>query len=486
MREAPAIGLALILMKTLAQRPFYQIALVFVVALAVRLLLVFTTNVDWLHGDGYQFHTLAVNLVRGRGYTMDKDKPFRPHFFREPGYPAFLASTYVVWELFGGSCHAADDYLAESERLGVTHPEIQFAKCVQAGVGAVTITLIFLSLALVMQSSAAFCLGLATGVYYPLALHCTYIWREEFLTLLVTLAAYCLARHWLQRRVVWLVPAALAIGLAMLTFQATILLPLAVFPMMLLCRRTVRQTLGGVILVVFIAFALCAPWIARAYVNCGSWKVARTLGASLTHEWCAAAEAIRRAEYYGLFESGEEFNRVFKSEMYGPESGSWTPSIDGHYLRVAAAWSNRMPREGYVSRRLLSEWAHFLCRGLVKTNWDPVKVETFRAGVIDMLGCRNFLGIALYSVSIVVGALSAIGLVAWIRELFPILTSYMYFMGLFWVLGRHERSFLPARYYLVTLACLGAYYMFARGVQRRTRQEIVSLLFLSRNAVLPH
>lgn len=460
------------MMQETKTRLAYFAVIVFVIALMVRLMVVFTVNKDYCHGDFFSFHTLAVNIVKGNGYSAYSSPPFLPHFFRDPGYPAFLAGTYFVWEFLGGNINYLTDYEPENERFRQPHPEIQFAKCVQAAVGALTVTFIFLSLNLVLRSRIAFVLALAPAVYYPLALHSTYLWRENFLTLVVTVMAYCFGRYLFKNGLAWLLAVGVLSGVAMSTFQGAILLPAIIFLFSAIWFKSAKQAVCGTLVVAAIAFLCCVPWTLRAYSHFHTWKVAKTIGVSLTYEWLAAASAIRRAESYGLFQSGKEFDQTFKREMY--PTGYFEKSFNGHYLRVADTWNAKLPKVEILTQRKLYKRAHYLIRSLVKTNWDPVKVIPFRSGLFEMARGENYLGIVLYCVSVIVGGGALIGLYVWYRSLFPILASYAYFIGLFSFLGGYERRFLPSHYFMIVLACLGIFYLFSRVVQRRTKEEIIS------------
>ncbi len=66
--------------------------LLFVVGLANGLWWTRHKHERWYPGqDSDEYHLLAVNLLEGHGYSRDREPPFRPTRYREPGYPVFLA-----------------------------------------------------------------------------------------------------------------------------------------------------------------------------------------------------------------------------------------------------------------------------------------------------------------------------------------------------------------------------------------------------------
>jgi hypothetical protein len=67
-------------------------------ALALRLAYVaqrWPTLPDW-NVDAIGYHQLAVNMLSGRGFSLNTAAPFRPDLIRTPGYPLLLAVIYLL------------------------------------------------------------------------------------------------------------------------------------------------------------------------------------------------------------------------------------------------------------------------------------------------------------------------------------------------------------------------------------------------------
>lgn len=47
-------------------------------------------------GDAWDYHNLALNLLREHTYSREAKPPFEPTMYRSPGYPLFLAIVYAV------------------------------------------------------------------------------------------------------------------------------------------------------------------------------------------------------------------------------------------------------------------------------------------------------------------------------------------------------------------------------------------------------
>lgn len=101
---------------------------------------------------------MAVNVVRGNGLSLQEEAPFEQTFFREPGYPLFLAGVYWVVNLFRpvDYIHGLD---AVSHKLDRIYPEIVAAKVVQSIMGAISIVFVFTILVRIASVRIAFVSG---------------------------------------------------------------------------------------------------------------------------------------------------------------------------------------------------------------------------------------------------------------------------------------------------------------------------------------
>ncbi len=237
-----------------AWRPWLPWAVLFGLALAARWSYAAqmppTAPVASVDAQGYQ--ALALNLLAGRGFTLDSQPPFVPDAIRTPLYPAFVAAVYalsgpVPW------------HVALAQGLLDALTALVVADIVRRLTGAVR-------------------WAWAAGLLY--ALNPT-AWRfsNELLTEIVLAAVvagmvWAFVRYSDGRRPAWLALAAALSAAALLVKPNVVLLPLilAVSVAMLPAGpSTLRRRLAPAAVVLIIAAVLVFPWLARNRAVYGRW-----------------------------------------------------------------------------------------------------------------------------------------------------------------------------------------------------------------------
>ncbi len=227
----------------------------FGLALAARLLyaasLPPTAPLQSVDAQGY--HTLALNLLAGRGFTLNTAPPFVPDAIRTPLYPAFIAAVYAV------------------SGRSPTHVAV-----VQAVVDALTALVI---VAVVRRLAGGGGWAWAAGALY--ALNPT-AWRfsnelltETVLASVITWLLWAFVRYWQTRRPSWLVACGALCALALLVKPNVVLLPAIVaFAVLLLPRQgsaSQWRRLAPALIVLAVAGVLVFPWLARNRLVFGRW-----------------------------------------------------------------------------------------------------------------------------------------------------------------------------------------------------------------------
>ena len=76
--------------------------IVFILGVAVRFIFFGTgfifSGSDFVfnYGDAEGYATIARNIAEGNGFSWDKNPPYLPNGNRTPGYPLFLALSYIL------------------------------------------------------------------------------------------------------------------------------------------------------------------------------------------------------------------------------------------------------------------------------------------------------------------------------------------------------------------------------------------------------
>lgn len=228
---------------------FAWLALLFLCALLTRGWAVASHPVAPI-SDAADYQRLATGLASGRGYVSDAGDPTA---WRPPGYPFFLAGVY---SLIGGA-------------------DVRAATYVQAVIGALTVLLIVVLGALVIDRKTGLIAG-ALAVVYPGFVWLPRVLLSENLSLPLLLVALCLTAR-LVRSIsapAWLgAPLGAALGLAALVRGANLIAGMLIVAGLAFVFARDRQSWrkGTVTLVLLVAGLglTILPWTARNYIALG-------------------------------------------------------------------------------------------------------------------------------------------------------------------------------------------------------------------------
>lgn len=192
--------------------------------------------------DSWQYHTIALNLYAGHGYSSDEQPPYEPDVYRPPGYPNFLRLVYG----WGG-------------------PSIPSAILVQVLLGAGAIALTY---ALVVALGGGRPVALAAALLLALdplsVVHANLLLTEIFSSLLVLSAALLVVRYWQSGRKGYLPAVGALFGVGILVHPMLVFLPLLLIavPCCTAATRGRRHFLYG-LLGAALGLGPAVAWMAR-------------------------------------------------------------------------------------------------------------------------------------------------------------------------------------------------------------------------------
>jgi len=449
------------------------LVVLFGVAFAFRTVVLLSLN-DWylLTPDGFDYHNMAVNFVRGNGLSNNISPPYHPTFFREPAYPAFLASGYKLWALCGGKLSLIDwrnpqIYDFETKEVAHEFTEIRFIKFYQAFFDSFSILFLFLILRLVLPLNLSFIIAMAYAVFWPIATHCNYILRESFQTLVLLIMNYFFIKALLSDKKRYYILFALFWTISNLTLQIT-LIPLVVFVFFLIwqSKKSIHQAfLKTALAFVFMIFFM-SPWFLYAYHYYPDIRIAKTGGCSLTYEWIDW-----KSHQYKLIDVMAEKNKkltrddVIKIENmiiidkndFSNFTESFEKSFDGYFKSQVDSMKiilSSVNHQGNWCQRFVPKaekfGKHALLNFWVKRKWDMNK------SYYENLREKNIFPILIYGFSIIWGGLSFVGFIIGYRKLLPVLLVFFFFWSLSYFIGNETRRLLPAYPYVFTFGIVGA------------------------------
>jgi 4-amino-4-deoxy-L-arabinose transferase-like glycosyltransferase len=205
-------------------------------AVAVRLVFVFTLENHLYWPDEIDFNNIALGLLQGNGYQSD---PFRAN----PVLPLFLTAVY---KLFG---------------YGYVAPRV-----IQSVLGALTACIVFVLAKSLFSRRVALLAGLGVALYPSLIYISGFFYVSSVETFLLALSVYLLSLSSKKDSFLFLLLSGLVIGITALCRPASLaLLPFTVcFVLLAFAGSIFRRTLFSVSLV-FIVSLTILPWTVRNY-----------------------------------------------------------------------------------------------------------------------------------------------------------------------------------------------------------------------------
>lgn len=444
------------------------IFIIFLTAFSVRILLVTVFFLDYTRRDSIDYHNIAINVALGNGYSLDVTPPHRPYFFREPVYPLFLASIYKIWTLFGEPSYLESNFFEHRQ-----HPEIMFARYVQALIGALTCVLFFLLLKLVIKNRPAFIIGLLFSFYIPLAAYSAMLMRETVQTLSVLLMAYTFTRFLQAKKPYWLIWFSISYAISNLTLQITIFVPIFAFLFMLIVFKAPLKSAAYSISMTVIMLLCVSPWLIRTYNFYPDIRIVKNLGMSLTFEQSKYVSSLRKLNEYCVI-STDSLGYLFHKEWYNiPEYDKFQKSYSGYFSQKADSLQ-RLINEPFFAKRKLIKGITNLRLSWIEALWVTTKEN---GGIHERphstyVKNKNYLLLVLSFSGFLFGYLAIPGIFLYFRKIYPILLMFIYFMALYYFIGNEPRRMLPIHPFIFMFSCLAIYHLYLKFFKKLANPEI--------------
>lgn len=433
-----------------ALRKRLVLLIIFSTSLLFRIVLINTHQINKIYPDATGYHTFAVNLAKGNGFSLDQNPPFEKSFFREPGYPVFLGICYKLYGLIGDKPSYITEYNIDTLIYdSYQHPEIVFAKYMQAFFDSLSVVVFYLLLLLMFKNSFAFIIALLFGFYYPVAIHSTYLLRETFQLFITLCMSYSFALVLLKKKWFWLLLFSGFWAISNLTLQVTIVIPFFMLIIVWYYSKKIIRAVKVVIISSLLMFVIISPWLIKVYNYYPDLRIIKTFGCSYTQEMRAYQNAVWDYEASNRL-TDDEGQRIFGIFINSNSKTQFQKSFDGTYTHLADSVSNlnlNIPLKFKIKKGI----SNFI------TSW-----------VFSDVGTRtllnNFYKSFILFVPVIIGLFAFIGIYAYFNRLLPILLTFICFISLFYLIGGESRRMLPAQPFIFLFGCLGIYYSYSRVI----------------------
>jgi 4-amino-4-deoxy-L-arabinose transferase-like glycosyltransferase len=432
-----------------------KIFLIFIVALIIRSGL-FINNYNCFPGDGFAYHNIAVNLIKGNGYSSLTSEPYPYTVFREPAYPIFLASVYSIPNIF-----YKVDYIRRYDRKNSTfndiHPEIIFAKIIQILLSSISIVLIFFITKRFIREKLAFIIAILAGIYIPYAYWSVIILRDCLMNLFLLLTVYSFVlqvQNEFKTKYVFLT--AFLIGVTILNLQANLVLLPVYIVLVLIKTKSIKKTICFGLLTAVIAILLTTPWTLFVYNKYPDIRVFKTFGSSFTQEmrfyddyvFCASDNGlITEQQRQNLVDWGKlskiQFDRSFK--------GIYKTRTDSISKIIIAKTKDNNFFEKY-------RWKNYI------NNTELTLGLTFN----KKLTIQKVMKIMIKIIGLV-------GFVLFFRRTYPMAFVMISYLAFSWLIGDDQRRVIIVDIFFIIYSVLFILYIL-RSLKYRRFQELASVL----------
>jgi hypothetical protein len=450
------------LLSNLAETKYKSFLLLFIVAFLFRLLIVYSYYPGNIAKDSSEYYNLAVNLVNGNGYSVATTEPFVPRFFREPGYPVFLAAGLEVYKLTGGEVN----YLTvnENSEFQTIPDSITFLRGWQALLDSLSILLFFSLLNIIMLRKYAFLFSFILAIYFPITIYCTYILRECFVSFLFILLTYCIAKFLLIKKTKYFLWLSIISGITILTFRVYMVLPVFIFIFIYLYMKEFKYSIIKTLYCGVIIFLITLPWLFYVYTNYSDFRIIKTFGCSLTNELMNYANAVETQNYYA-----KRLPYSIDLQQGLPSKDQFERSFNGYY-KTKTDSINKLVNEPFFTKRKMEKLGTALRKTVFFNKIAPMDTSLAfkRSPVING---------SLILITFVVGVIGCLGIILFYRRLFIISFSAFLHLPLFFVLGTEYRRSLPAQSFILLSCCVVLTTIFLYKYKSLKFIDAVQLIF---------
>ena len=457
------------LLKNILNNKWKSSLALFTIAFLFRIIsLIAFDNLYYLTPDGIGYHNMAVNLVKGNGLSGHINPPYYPTFFREPGYPVFLATGYKIWNVFGGELHLINlkdpnEWNNVERQAAIIYKEIVFAKFYQAFFDSFSVVILFLILCYVLPAKVAFLISLCYGLFWPVAIHCNYILRESFQTLILLLMNFFLVKGLFTRKYLYYIPFAFLWALSNITFQITMALVPFIFALIWYFKKSIIKALieTGALTLLMIIFVL--PWLFHVYSYYPDIRIAKTCGTALTYDYMNYALTLQKAEKLGLISKDEKLIIRRETLSFANSTEYFKRSFNGYFQAhvdsINALLRNKIPKKSFMEDFVYEIKNIAKLYGL--NFWVKKKVG-FKKSVEENLNEKNIIPILVYSFLILFGLLSFSGFILYYKNFLPVLLVFAFIWALSYFIGAEPRRFLPAYPYVFSFGVMGVIWVLSK------------------------
>lgn len=425
------------MLKKINQR--YAPYLIFLLSFFVQLLILLLENREEFKGDEFSYHNIAVNLVKGNGYSNCTQAPFEKWYFREPGYPYFIAGVYSIANLI-----TPIDY--SNTKLNHIRLEVVFLKIFQMFLLSTSILIFFFIFKNLIDFRISLITTIIISISFTVLFFSTFILRESLVFFLLTLLNYFQIKYFqLQRKQLYLIISAVLSSLLILVFQVHFVIVFFWILFTFLYFKDFRLLLKHSLLYCFVIIILLIPHLYNVYSFYPDIKICKTFGSSFTYELNNYTGTIIKLEKKGILSKDDA--QSFYKEWQRPSKIQFQKSFDGTYNRIADSLSSQL-NQGFSLKNLISKLFT-----VVRKSFFQTRFTTTGDDFIEKNGIVLYL-LFIFIPPFLIGILGIIGSIFYLKKYYKFLLPYILYLSMIYFLGSEYRRMIILYPYLVFFAVL--------------------------------
>ncbi len=425
-----------------------QILIIFLVSLSLRVLMVAQMPYN-IGSDDVLYHNIATNICLGNGISKDTSAPYEPYFWREPGYPMFLALLYSLPSSIGfhprhiprdismgRDSYLAGDYEPMWEKL--------YAKLMQAILDSLTIIIIFAIISKYMHRKKAIILSLLITLITASLMEYVWLRRETLQLFMYTLLTYLLSRYKFKHKNSYLYSIAVICSFLVLVFQVNAVLTLFVAIYILIYSPKGVLKFRKVATMICIGLVLIAPWVYRSYVFADDIKVVKSLGVSLTHEQVSLIGSIGDALRAKVVSSDEFRNLYWENTAMLSQKDTFRYSFDGTFSA----------RSDSLQQLMIAKQTNFGVDHPVTTISSKIlkRIRNTITRSVDFK--KNAKTAILSTIYLITGLLGLVSIFLYRRFLTPYIAVFVFHLAMFYLIASESRRMIFVHYYLAVMSSI--------------------------------
>ncbi len=440
--------------KEVSEKKF--ILFIIVISLVTGSISIILNNNNKVSPDGIAYLNYAYNLVNYGTFSWISEDPEEENYFREPGYPYFLAGILSINSWFSEvKFIEEDDYNREQGTINIDIKYLYFIRLAHVALLIISCIIFYKYLLFFVNISKARSSLLLLSVFYPYFVYSVNIIREPLQCFLFISYCYFIMHYYLHGSIKTLIVSSFLAGLGVLTFQVMVVfLPVSLLFIYLREKKKKFSIIINLVLFLLIFFMTLTPWLSKVYKYYPDLRILKSAGSNLTHESCNYIGALRYAYRNGIL-TEEELRQNEIDNWYRLSSKQvFNRSFSGNYKQQADSLRSLVSKQNKSYFVRFRKNTRYFYLSWFKHSWSPLALK-------EIMSNKQYFHLIPYGFSIILSLLGLFGSVLILKKNYIIflIPFFVYLLLSIEVVGSESRRSLLLIPWIVFFATYALIYL---------------------------